>query len=212
MINKRKVILSSIVLLIFVYFLILAIGNITAETSLNQKEIVSRVESLYGGKVEAIIKKGEAYAVTFSSGKATYEVMVDAANGRFSELDLIYKKPDAAVSNEETPVNEPNNAPSQPDDKDKNTETEHPTSPAKPNQNKTEKPTTPPPSQKPVTLTEGQIITIAKKQIQGEIEDIQYYSTSDGGYYLVEIDGEEEEAVLQIHAVTGKILSVSFDD
>lgn len=195
MTNKRKIIVSSILLIIFAYFLILAIGNITADTLLSKNEIQSRVESLYNGKVDAIIEKDDQYAVTFSTENATYEVIVDAENARFSELELIFDKPDVAVTEEKTQTNKPSTTPP----------TAQPNSQEKPS---AENPT----SQKPIILTEQQAIAIAQKQFKGELEDINFYSTSEGGYYLVEIDGEQEEAVLQIHAVTGKILSVSFDD
>ncbi|MBK3495517.1 hypothetical protein JFL43_11770 [Viridibacillus sp. YIM B01967] len=43
------------------------------------------------------------------------------------------------------------------------------------------------------------------------MEDISYYDTSDGGYYLVEIEGDEKEAIFQIHAISGKVLSITWD-
>ena len=56
------------------------------------------------------------------------------------------------------------------------------------------------------------MLSIASAQFTGEIEDIDFENTADGGYYLVEIDTAEEEVTVQIHAITGKILSVSFDE
>lgn len=68
-----------------------------------------------------------------------------------------------------------------------------------------------PPVAPPVVLTKEQARIIAQKQYMGEIEVITFRDTADGGYYLVEIDAEEN-VTLQIHAVTGQILSVSFED
>lgn len=72
------------------------------------------------------------------------------------------------------------------------------------------------PAQEPATsnerLTKQQIIAIAQKEATGKVEDVTFYSNADGGYYLIEIERDDEDVMLQIHAITGKILSVSFDD
>lgn len=61
-------------------------------------------------------------------------------------------------------------------------------------------------------LTDDEAIKIAKKQLTGEVEALSYRSTSDGGYYLIEIDDGTREAVFQIHALSGDVLSVTWDD
>lgn len=54
---------------------------------------------------------------------------------------------------------------------------------------------------------------IALTQLNGTVEYVVYEGANDGGYYLVEIDGENQEATFQIHAVSGKVMSVSdYDD
>lgn len=61
-------------------------------------------------------------------------------------------------------------------------------------------------------ITEQQAIQIALKQLKGEVDSIDFEETSEGGYYLVEIETQEDEATFQIHAVSGKVLSVTWDD
>lgn len=61
-------------------------------------------------------------------------------------------------------------------------------------------------------LTDDEAIAIAKKQLNGEVDELSYRSTSDGGYYLIKIDDGEREAVFQIHALSGDVLSVTWDD
>ena len=61
-------------------------------------------------------------------------------------------------------------------------------------------------------LTEQQISTIARSQFNGEVDDIEFVGTTDGGYYNVDMENEEDEATLQIHALTGKILTIIYDD
>lgn len=61
-------------------------------------------------------------------------------------------------------------------------------------------------------ITSAQARTIALNTYTGEIEQLTFHNAADGGYYLVEIDTELEDVILQIHAMTGKVLSVSFED
>lgn len=74
-------------------------------------------------------------------------------------------------------------------------------------------PQTPP---KTVVLTEQQAIQIARRQLNGEVDDVDFVRTTDGGYYLVKIeidvDDGPDEATYQIHAISGKIMSVTWDD
>ena len=65
---------------------------------------------------------------------------------------------------------------------------------------------------RPQTLISlGRAINIALEELKGEVEDATFEASSDGGYYLIEIDGDDVEAVFQIHAITGSILSVTYD-
>ena len=65
---------------------------------------------------------------------------------------------------------------------------------------------------RPQTLISlGRAINIALAELKGEVEDATFEASSDGGYYLIEIDGDDVEAVFQIHAITGSILSVTYD-
>lgn len=192
--NKIKIAVTACIVCLLALFFIIAIDRITEDTSLSEWQIASRVEALYGGVVDNTIKQDGVYAVTFSTAQATYEITVDEVNGRFSNLTLIYEKP-TVVQEEENTTSMPN----APDDT--NTQLEQPNTVQ-----------TPTPEQKPVLLTEQQVKSIALAQFTGEIEDIDFENSADGGYYLIEIDTETEEIIVQIHAITGKILSVSFDD
>lgn len=190
--RKIKIGVTVCIVCLLAALFIIAIRHITEDTSLSERQIISRVEALYGGVVDHTIKQDEAYFVTFSTERATYEVTVDEVNGRFSNLTLIYEQPPVAQdeSNEEQP-----------------------TTPAPDVADSQVQPSDPPASsQKPILLTEQQVLSIASAQFTGEIEDIDFENSADGGYYLVEIDTAEEEVTVQIHAITGKILSVSFDE
>ncbi|WP_170061512.1 PepSY domain-containing protein [Rummeliibacillus pycnus] len=50
---------------------------------------------------------------------------------------------------------------------------------------------------------------IAKKKLNGTIQSATYFETSNGGYYLVEIETKGKVETFQIHAVSGKIMSIT---
>jgi len=69
---------------------------------------------------------------------------------------------------------------------------------------------------KNVIITKEQAIDIALGQLKGDVDKVEFESTSEGGFYLIEIeqdnkDADDIEAVFQIHAISGKIMSVTWD-
>lgn len=64
-----------------------------------------------------------------------------------------------------------------------------------------------------VIITEDEAIKIALKQVKGQINDVDLETDDYLNYYLVEIDTQDErEATVQIHAITGEVLSITWDD
>lgn len=62
-------------------------------------------------------------------------------------------------------------------------------------------------------LTEAEAKVLAKKQVNGEVEHIWLETKGGKTYYLVEIETQDDrEAIVQIHAITGTVMSVSWDD
>jgi len=62
-------------------------------------------------------------------------------------------------------------------------------------------------------ITKEQAIAIVQTQLKGDVDDFSYEKTSDGGYYLIEIEAaDDREGTFQIHAISGEIMSVTWDD
>ena len=62
-------------------------------------------------------------------------------------------------------------------------------------------------------LTENDAVQIARTQVQGELDDIWLETESDQPYYLVKIEtNDDREATVQIHAITGDVKTVAWDD
>ena len=222
---------------------ILAVGNFymknlvsNAET-LPESEIRKQLEDAYGGKVERLSQKGNIYEVELSRNKGVYLAEVDAETGKV--LSLIQTKevieeevPIASIGKDaatgETEKKEPDTAqtgeattePKEPATSESNATTTQPKKPvvpdSKPNTSSTGKnnnQTAPPKTPTTVLISENQAIKIAQGQLKGEVDNIDFVQTTDGGYYLVEIENDQdEEATFQIHAISGKILSVTWDD
>lgn len=46
----------------------------------------------------------------------------------------------------------------------------------------------------------------------GELDSVEFEKTMDGGNYFVEIEQGDNEIIVQIHAITGKMLSIQYED
>jgi len=67
--------------------------------------------------------------------------------------------------------------------------------------------------QQPKTLTEKEAAEIARTEVQGEVDEIWLETENNQSHYLVKIETEDDrEAIVQIHAITGNIISVAWDD
>ena len=185
-------------MLLIIFFMLVVAGGVVwiiqdrffKQELFTIEEASNKVQNLYAGTVASSEKKGELYVIQLQRKDAIYDVAVSAETGDVSSLKLV-KKENGSVQGDTT---------------DSNTSTDVKNDvEVNSNTNKTD--ATP-----SIIITEASAIEIAKKQLKGEVDDVEYEKTNDGGYYLVEIDGKKEEAVFQIHAVSGKVMSVTYDD
>lgn len=71
----------------------------------------------------------------------------------------------------------------------------------------------PSPMEPPQLLTAEEAEQRALEHIPGEVDDVDWKQVDGTGFYLVEIElPDGREAVVQIHAITGEVMSVSWDD
>lgn len=62
-------------------------------------------------------------------------------------------------------------------------------------------------------LTEEQAIQIALQEVSGQIDDVELKSVDGTSYYFVEVEtNDDQEAYVQIHAITGEVKSLTWDD
>jgi uncharacterized membrane protein YkoI len=165
--------------------------------SLSIADAKSQIQDLYSGEIIEISEQPTTYMITMELDKGTYEIEMNRETGDISRM---IRKTVTASKDVETDSPEKSNQPS--------------TNPEEPNkdENTEQKPDVivPPP---PTIITEDEAISIALQNVNGEFDDIKLKQSGDLTYYLVEIETDDrKEATVQIHAISGELLSISWDD
>lgn len=70
------------------------------------------------------------------------------------------------------------------------------------------------PEKEPVrNITEKEAIQIALKMVSGEVDDVDFKVKNGQPYYFIEIETADDwEAEIQIHAISGKVINIEWDD
>lgn len=198
-------IVLTIVVVIGVQYYIKAKG--TEAATLSAEEIRSQIETVYDGEILAFDLRGDGFQATIAKDGAEYALEGDATNGNV--LSLVQTKEttvaDVPDDEEKEQVSEEEDD-KQRDESPKDEEKEQPKKKTK--------------EEKTSRITEKEAADIGLAQLPdgmvGEIDDIDFEQSDEGGYYLVEIDidtdDDYDEVAYQIHALTGEILTTTWDD
>ncbi|MCM3610636.1 PepSY domain-containing protein [Planococcus sp. MERTA32b] len=228
---------ASIILgIAIVFFLFNSTDN---EKRLNEAEASAKVTELYGGTANAAALDGNDIIVEFQTDEGRYRASVDRESGQVADVELIEKTgPLKALSEKQAEeialeevqgkTDEINYVKEQNEYEVKITgETEvsivslsaetgkiskiSKEEIAQSDSNPPEAETPPEPER---IITRDEAVLIAKETLQGEVQEVEFTETNDGGYYLIEIENDEtdQEATVQIHAIRGDTLSVDWDD
>lgn len=221
--------------------IILTAGGLYIASLVNKEEpiaaddIRTRLENMYGGTVEQISREGDVYKVEMTRSGANYSADIDAVTGSVISLsqtsEIKEEIPQPHLLSEAEVKGIINGKYTGVADRiSLNTSGESPVYEVKLSKDpkftnvtidaiggkiisETVKETT----GKNVLITQDQAIKIALGQIKSgkvdEVDDFSYVKTDDGGYYLIEIDTKDNrEATIQIHAISGKIMSLSWEE
>ncbi|MGG0668770.1 PepSY domain-containing protein [Sporosarcina koreensis] len=213
-------------------------GKLTKAETLPKQEISSQLAEIYDGEVKDLILDGSVYKAKVSRAGAEYAVEVDAESGKVISLIQTKEstKPEIVMGTDdgkEAPADEtsPNETPgkvteeadAKAADRKAADQAASKTEEPKPNVNKTpeqSKPAKQEKRQNTAFISEQQAEKIALAQLPsgmiGEIDDVDFEKSTDGGYYLVQIeidtDDDMDEVTYQIHAISGKVMTVTWDD
>ncbi|EGG37616.1 PepSY domain-containing protein [Paenibacillus sp. HGF5] len=202
--RKKVSVLLGVIIVVAVMIIVNAVWspfNRSTE-AMSQEEAVSGVLKQYpDGEITKATLEGEMYRMELQSDSGRYEMTVDARQGDIVSIKPLDKAP---VKPEPEPgeTKEPTDNPSTP--------------PTKPNENGEkgsadgESETAEPPA---TMITKEYAIKLSLEKVPGMVEDVEYRESKSSRYYLVEIEREDgREATIQVHAITGKIMTVTWDD
>lgn len=234
--KKWIAILIAAVFLVFavVFFLL---NQADDGNRLDEAEAMERVTNLYGGEGEGAEISGNLIMVQFSNEEGKYNASVDRDSGKVTSVQLIEKTGPARNVDEQqaeeialgqaegeiegTVYSRELNeyeirvagetqtaiiAISAETGEVMKISTEEIAEP--------EPPAEPPAAEPDRVLSSEEAVTIAKQTLNGEVKEVEFIETADGGYYLVEIenDDSDQEATIQIHAIRGDTMTVDWDD
>ena len=182
---KAKYWVIFVIIIFLSFFIGSAVKQLTTPHKLSTNEMTEQIERVYNANVHSLIEKSSLFVASFDKDGAIYEVQMNPITGQFSNLQLIHKNETQQTDDQTT--------------SEQNNETK--TQITESTENSIQ-----------VLLSEQQAIEIAIKEIPGKIDSVDYEKTTDGGNYFIEIEQGEQEIIVQIHAITGKILSIQYDD
>lgn len=162
------------------------VPTLTSAETLTEQEARESVVTRYSGEIIEIKQERDKYVVDLQLDTGLYQIHIDAQNGEVLSLE---HKEAFPVTDENNPSHPPVSEPEEPGEPE------------------------PTPGEPPLLLTEDEAAQLALQHIPGEVDDVDWKQVDGTGFYLVEIDLEDgREAIVQIHAITGEVMSVSWDD
>jgi uncharacterized membrane protein YkoI len=174
-----------------------------------EEEAMQAVLKQYPGDITSAVLEGQFYRIEFISNTGQYRLFVDAHDGSIQSVERT-GKPAPSVGTpgstiEPGPTASPSSSagpsPAAPTKASGPSATPKPTVPGN---------TKPPVSEAPVLITANEAGKLAAQHVMGTVDDVELGRSND---YLVEIDtGDGREAVVQVNAISGAIMSVAWDD
>lgn len=236
------IIIASCIIIIGVF----ALKNpFTQASPLSKEEIETQLIAMYDGEVEDLKLRKNRYEAKLLKDGAEYTVQADAESGKVLFLEQTKEAPPETpiVQNKETETETENETPPieeveppeedevqrEEDEVDSDQDTvEDEENKDETDQTKDKKPTEETDEQEEKQSEEEPTTLISKEEAAnialdalpegmiGEVDDIDFVETTEGGYYLVEIeidtDDDEDEVIYQIHAISGEVLTTKWDD
>ncbi|MBU5349182.1 PepSY domain-containing protein [Paenibacillus lautus] len=214
--RKKVSLLLGIVMLVAVMIIVNAVWSpfSRSTSAMSMDEVVEEVLSQYpGGEITKTALDGGVYRLELQSATGTYEMTVDARQGDIVSIEqrdktAVKPDPEPGVPREPDQPTEPDpdNPPSEPADNGDKGAAEGAGDGESGNGSGTSEP--------PATMiTKEYAIKLSLEQVPGTVEDVEYRESKSSRYYLVEIErADGREATIQVHAITGKIMTVTWDD
>jgi uncharacterized membrane protein YkoI len=183
--NKRVIIIIFLGIIAIITGIFLQTSSFASQMSASEAE--EKVEQLYTGKVVTTLERDDRFLITLSLSGGEYELVLDRKSGDILSMTKTKSSPN-------------NNS---------DTTTEEGVEAGK------EEPSEPTPSNEEPTsqITEQKAIGIALEKMAGTVEEVELEESNGVSYYLVEIEAnDQQEATIQVHSITGEVISITWDD
>ena len=195
-------------------------------------DVEDKLKQMYGGEVQEIVQDGDVYRVTLERIDGVFEAVVDSDGGAIISLtkaESVDPIPEADMKakiakqygSEPSSIALKNNVYiATIEDEKQTTEAEYDAVTGEQTEEtvkEKESAKTPPAKEEPpkssVRLTSKEAASIVMKEFPGELDDVEFEESGDGGYYLVQVETpDDREVEVQIHAISGEILTWIWDD
>jgi len=204
-----------------------------ASPMLTVEEVNQRVLAEYPGEITRLIQQGDTYNIRLQSKQGIYDMILGAQNGDIQSIKRI-EDTAASSSSKDNHPSKTTITDNSPSSSSPNTESsaqqQNPSASSSagasgnPSSAKQSIPTNEPQNDKSsgsATVSPSGVISaekaerIALQQVKGTVDDTEYEHGDKQGqrYYLVEIDtADDREATVQINAISGEVMSVTWDD
>ncbi|WP_249896779.1 PepSY domain-containing protein [Paenibacillus sp. PK3_47] len=142
----------------------------------------------YPGTISSLELQSGRYVAELERDQGLYELQLDASSGEILSIVLLQPAASSAV----TPAPQPSSTPSA---------------------GSTDPPAASPSPSAGRAFSEEEAVQLALQEVPGEPDDVDTGINASGAFYLVEIKTfDDREAIVQVDAISGNIMSVSWED
>ena len=199
------------------------LNRANANPTITAEQAAFMVVQQYGGEVIGTEFEDAAYVVKLRTEAGLYNVTVPSSGERIAAITRVGDAQEEVLDEDaQIAIDEPsstddkpsssNDEPSSPMDVNEETVDSTPQSTPTEKDADNNATSTPPPAEA-LILSEQKAKDIALQQVSGDVDDIELKQSGDSRYYLVEIEtNEDKDAVIQVNAVTGKVMSITWDE
>ncbi|MFD1706581.1 PepSY domain-containing protein [Siminovitchia sediminis] len=227
--KKGTLILLAAAILMIVIFWQLA-GRLSSAEPLSQTEAGELVQDLYGGKIIEVAEKNGTYHTVIQSDSGLYNVSVNRQSGEIAGIHKQEVEQQKKMSLSKNEIEEivqaefngeivsidleesdrPVYKVAVKEETAETTVTIDSLTGEIVDKARKEIPSSDDPSQ---GITKEQAVKIAKEQVNGKVDDVEFEESDGLLYYLIEIEmNNGSEATVQINAITEEVLSITWDD
>lgn len=230
---KKWLLMSAATVFIAIAVLAFLLFPGNSEQTVTLAEAEETVIGLYGGAVENTAESGNHFVVDFNRDDGRYQASVNKNTGQVESMELVEKAEQGKKLTEEeaaeiasaevegtvennTFIEERNEYEVQIAGQEENATVFVSVQTGEIRKISTEaaEPDPKPEPEPERIITRDEAAAIARKTLEGEVQEVEFTQTEDGGYYLVEIENEEteQEVTVQVHAIRGETMTVEWDD